>query len=254
MKKLAVLLALMFVTSLSFGQAQTISQHGGKVTVTPEWIKANGEANQQNGERSVILLTFEGLGNLDFILNYYNGGFSSFGNGPGPNDGIYFNDAAQTIISGAVGGTGNFSNSPSPYTIMFFLSGNASVMNVPAGFTTGFSYYYASYYESTVYVYDGLDATGNLLATQTFPANAPSTQCPAGSYGTYCHWDPVGVSFSGTAKSVAFSGVADYCGFDDVTFGSSTPGPQPVPISNWALFIAIGLIVVAAVVRFRKLI
>jgi hypothetical protein len=253
MKKLAVLLALMFVTSLAFTQVNTISFPNGKTSVTPEWIKTNGQAYQHSGERSIIDLTFEGLGDEDQILSYYTGGLSSQGFGPGPNYGIYFNSAALSIIGQGAGGTGNFNNNPSGVTIMFFLEGDASVMNVPAGFTTGFSYYYASYYESTVFVYDDVDGTGNLLATQTFPANIPASDCPPNSY-TYCHWDPVGVSFSGTAKSVAFTGVANYCGFDDVTFGSSTPGPQPVPISNWALFIAIGLIVVATVVRFRRLI
>jgi MYXO-CTERM domain-containing protein len=35
------------------------------------------------------------------------------------------------------------------------------------------------------------------------------------------------LAFSGIAKSIAFGGVASQIAFDDVTFGSSAPGPGP---------------------------
>ncbi len=47
------------------------------------------------------------------------------------------------------------------------------VMNVASGFTTGFSFYYASAMAGTVTVYDGLNATGNVLAT--IPITAQNT-------------------------------------------------------------------------------
>ncbi len=32
-----------------------------------------------------LVLDFEGLGNLERILNFYDGGYGGFGSGPGPN-------------------------------------------------------------------------------------------------------------------------------------------------------------------------
>ena len=57
--------------------------------------------------------------------------------------------------------------------------------------------------------------------------------CP-GYPGAYCPFFPIGVAFAGTAKSIEFGGVANYVVFDDVTFGSTTPGGTPEP-STWAM-------------------
>jgi hypothetical protein len=252
MKKLTFLFVLMFASAMIFAQVQTMKLPGAKPTVTDEQIKAWGEASQQNGDRSIVL-DFEGLGDLDEILQFYNGGLSFAGFGPGPNYGIYFGGTTLSIIDADNGGSGNFANEPSPNTVMFFLSGGGAVMNLPAGFTTGFSFYYTSAYAGTVYVYDGLDGTGNVLATSPFPA-LPLGTIGGDPTGYFDNWVPFGVAFTGTAKSVFFTGVENQCGFDDVTFGSVTPGPGEVPISNWALFIGIGLILIAAVIRFRRLI
>ena len=251
MKRSALLLVIMFATSLAFSQVTTFCYPDVNPTVTPEQIKAWGEASQQNGNRAIVL-NFEGLGDQDQILQYYNGGLSAAGYGPGPNYGIYFGGSTLSIIDGDDGGSGNFANEPSPKTVMFFLTGGGATMNLPAGFTTGFSFYYTSSANGTVYVYDGVDGTGNLLAS------APFTGMPLGTVGgdptgDFDLWVPFGVAFSGTAKSVTFSGVENQCGFDDVTFGSVTPGPDEVPVSNWALFIGIGLILAFAIVRFRRM-
>ena len=253
MKKFSFFFVLMFATSMVFAQAQTISNPNAKVTVTNEQIKAWGDASQENGSRAIVL-DFEGLGDQDAILQFYNGGTSGLGFS-GTNYGIYFGGTTLSIIDADAGGTGNFANEPSPNTVMFFLLGDAATMNIPAGFTTGFSFYYtANVGIGFVEVFDGLDGTGNVLANLSLPINW-DLNCVGDPNGQFCHWDPVGVAFSGTAKSVTFGGVANHVGFDDVTFGSDTPGPQPeVPISNWALFIGIGLILIAAVVRFRRLI
>jgi len=113
----------------------------------------------------VVVLTFEGLQNLEPILNYYNGGLGGFGSGPGPNYGIAFQSNSLAIISNAAGGTGNFSNNSSGNTVAFFLSGVGDVMDVTAGFTTGFSFFYSAVGSGSVSVYSGLDGTGNLLQT-----------------------------------------------------------------------------------------
>ena len=167
---------------------------------------------------NVITLTFEGLGDQEEVLNYYNGGFGGNGSGPGPNYGITFGSDSLAIISDTAGGSGNFTNAPSGDTIVFFLSGVGDVMNVAAGFTTGFSFYYADQvgFTGSVGVYSGLDGTGSLLASLSLP----STPDP------YNVFVPIGVTFAGTAESVIFGGSANYIGFDNITLGSSTPGSR----------------------------
>ena len=176
-------------------------------------------------QAGTITLTFEGLKDLEFVGNYYNGGTGSMGSGPGPNYGIFFGSDSEAIISGCCGGTGNFSGSPTMPTVLFFLGGPGDIMNVPAGFTTGFSFYYSAIvYPGSVTVWDGLNGTGSMLASLTLPVTS-SGGAPECTYGAYCPWVPIGVTFSGTAMSVNFSGTADYIGFDNVTLGSGTPTP-----------------------------
>ena len=175
------------------------------------------------------VLTFEGLQDEEAILNYYNGGFGGSGSGPGPNYGITFGADSLAIISGANGGSGNFSGAPSMPTIAFFLSGAGDVMDVPAGFDTGFSFYYSAINDSgTVDVYSGLDGTGSLLASIYLPVT-PSGGSPECTYGAFCPWFPIGVSFAGTAESAVFTGTANQIGFDNITLGASTPVGAPEP-------------------------
>jgi hypothetical protein len=175
------------------------------------------------------------LQNLEPVDNYYNGGLGGFGSGPGPNYGITFTPDSLAIISGAAGGTGNFSGSPTMPTIAFFLSGAGDTMDVPAGFSTGFSFYYSAVvYPGVVNVYDGLDGTGNLLASLDLPVT-PSGGSPECTYGAYCPWVPIGVSFGGVAESVVFTGTANYIGFDNITLGASIPTPGVPEPSSLAL-------------------
>jgi hypothetical protein len=198
-----------------------------------------------------VVLTFEGLQNLEPVMSYYNGGLGGFGSGPGPNYGITFGSDSLAIISGAAGGSGNFSGAPTMPTVVFFLSGPGDVMDVPAGFATGFSFFYSAIaYPGSVSVYSGLDGTGSLLASLGLPVT-PSGGAPQCTYGQYCPWFPVGVSFDGTAESVIFSGSANYIAFDNITLGASTPvGVTPEP-ATLALF-GSGVLGVVGLVRRRR--
>lgn len=179
---------------------------------------------------SVITLDFEGLKDQEAILQYYNGGFGSLGSGPGPNYGITFGADSLSLIDSDNGGNGNFANEPSPDTIAFFLSGPGVVMNVPGGFDTGFSFFYTSSGDASVTVYDGLDGTGNVLGTIALSANY-NINCSGDPTGDFCHWDPIGVTFNGIAKSVNFSGAADQVGFDNITLGAGSPVPEPATLA-----------------------
>jgi hypothetical protein len=174
--------------------------------------------------RAAINLTFEGLQTYEPIENYYDGGFGGLGSGPGPNYGITFSANSLAIIADSAGGGGNFENNPSGDTIAFFLIGTADTMNLAAGFTTGFSFYYSSFSVAStgspgsVTVWSGLNGTGTELADLTLLDTGNNG--PAGAQ--YNMWVPIGVTFAGTAESVDFGGSANYIGFDNITIGSAT--------------------------------
>ena len=89
-------------------------------------------------------------------------------------------------------------------------------MNVASGFDTSLSFYYTTQPYSAptvgaVTIYDGLGASGNILA---------QTQLPV--IGDTCKWTFISMGFSGVAKSVAFSGAVGYIGWDNITLLSSS--------------------------------
>jgi hypothetical protein len=195
-----------------------------------------------SGAQATIDLTFEGINstypstNYAFIQDFYNGWMSSQGT-TGPNFGIVFSGNAQAIclnsLSAVCSNTsrGGLGDPNSQEGGLFFLSGSSTLMGIAAGFTTGFSFNYVSLSEpGSVSVWSGLDGTGTLLGTIDLTPNAGS--CPGYSAG-FCPFSPIGVGFAGTAMSIEFAGVANQIVFDDVTFGSVTPGvPEP---STWAM-------------------
>lgn len=200
-------------------------------------------ALSQNAHATIVL-DFEGAGSGAQLLNFYNGGTDSAGNS-GTNYGIAFGSNALAAIDSDDGGSGNFANEPSSKTTMFFLSGSA-VLNYAAGFDTGFSFYYSSSTAASVKVYDGIDATGTLLAD--IPLTAQFNQgCTGDPTGGFCNWTAVGASFAGIAKSIDFGGTVNQVGYDNITFGSSTPGKVPEPAS--LALVGAGI---AAILRTRR--
>ena len=191
-----------------------------------------------------IVLDFAGVAttnNSTTVGGFYNGGTSGDGNS-GPNLGVAFTANALAI--------NNYNGCCEPDSpkqgILFFLSGGAVTMNYAAGFDKGFSFVYSSNSDAFINVYDGLNATGNVLATLNLTRQFDSG-CTA---GTYCNWSPIGVTFSGIAKSIDFGGGADYVAYDDVTFGSATPGGVPEP-ATWAMLIG-GFGVVGGALRRQR--
>ena len=169
-----------------------------------------------------ILMGFDSLHCLEYVDTYYAGGSGSAGTGPGPNYGVTFSSNAEVladyIVESTCGSTtSNVTNEPSPQNSLIFLSGSAATMDVPAGFTGGFSFYYAApYYTGYINVWSGLNGTGTLLATLNLPTTGGCANVPH-----YCVWNPIGVSFTGTAMSVDFGGSANYIDFDSITLGAS---------------------------------
>lgn len=201
-----------------------------------------------SAQAAVVSLNFEDINStypsgFAYINDFYNGGTSSDGT-TGVNYGVSFGSNAQAICLNSTTVTcsntsrGGLGDPNSQKGGLFFLSGDQTFLNYAAGFTDGFSFNYVSYsYSGSVGVYDGLNGTGNLLATLNLSPNAGS--CPGYSAG-FCPFSPTGVNFSGVGKSISFAGVANQIVFDDVTFGSAVPGggnavPEP---ATWAMMIA----------------
>jgi len=189
---------------------------------------------------SPVVLTFEGIADETAVGNFYSG------------LGVTFSPDTLALVDQDAGGTGNFANEPTPNTIMFFLNSNNAVLNYAAGFTTGFSFYYTSSTAATINVYDDVDAGGNLLASINISAQY-TDNCSGDPTGGFCNFTPVGVAFSGTAKSIDFGGTANQTGYDNITFGSDTPGtgsgaPEP---ATWALMIG-GMGLAGAALRRRR--
>ena len=171
---------------------------------------------------SIIQLDFEGVGSQAQIIDFYNGGTDSLGNS-GVNYGIEFGSNTLGLTESEP--LANFSGQPSGETVMFFLSGTA-ILNYAPGFDTGFSFYYTTVsFTGSVEVFDGLNATGNLLGSLSINALGvgPDVANP------FSNWEASSLGFAGIAKSINFGGTVNQVGYDNITFGSTIPDIIPSP-------------------------
>ena len=174
-----------------------------------------------------ITLTFEGLRDNEAINGFYNGGTGSLGSS-GTNHSVQFNSNSLAVIDSDAGGSGNIGNEPTPSTVLFFLTGSA-ILNYAPGFDTGFSFYYTTVsFAGTVSVYDGLNASGNLLGSINLAALGAGPGDPTGAFS---NWAIGSLGFAGTAMSIDFGGTVNQVAYDNVTFGSTNPNGVPEPAS-----------------------
>ncbi|MBP0000397.1 MAG: hypothetical protein J7641_15600, partial [Cyanobacteria bacterium SID2] len=157
------------------------------------------------------LLTFEGIDNLTSVGDFYG------------DRGIFFSDNALGILSACGlkksgmtdGFGGNFENAPSGVTALTYGSGDSIVLNAPEGFNGQLALSYASpFFDHTVTVYDGLDGTGNVLATFALDRTDPSPFPQA-----YNNFETAVLSFSGVARSASIGSVANKLLLDDIILG-----------------------------------
>jgi hypothetical protein len=175
---------------------------------------------------AVNVLTFEGIPDQTPVGAFYAPDY-------------VFSPQTLAIVDLDAGGNGNFANEPSPNTVMFFLQANNAILDVTNGFDTGFSFFYSSSTAATINVYGGLGGTGDILASLNLVGQF-SDNCAGDPTGQFCNWTAVGVNFSGTAFSIDFGGTANQTAYDNITFGSATPGgggnavPEP---NTWAMML-----------------
>jgi hypothetical protein len=201
-----------------------------------------------------VVLDFEGLQDGEAVDQYYNGGFGGSGSGPGPSFGAPFTASGQALIDSDAGGTGDFGGEPSPNGALFWISDpSGAIVDVPAGFTGGVSFYYSSpFVAGSIDIYDGLGGTGNLLGSLVLPVTVPDGGDPTGTYSPFV---PIGKSFSGVAKSIDFAGSVNQVAFDNLTLGSDTPaGPTPTvsALSLWGIVLVTALITVTTALVIRR--
>jgi len=193
-----------------------------------------------------ILLDFEGLKDTEQILNFYNGGTGSQGSS-GINYGVSFSPNSLAIVQGAPGS--NIGGLPTPVTGAFFLSGSTSTftMNVANGFSTGFSFFYSAPFQpGVVRIYDGLNATGNLLGSINLPLTPNGASVPGCNSKNFCPFKSAdglpGLAFNGIAKSVDFGGAVNQIVFDDIkiTLAPTTTVPEPTSVMGLIAISALG--------------
>ena len=215
---------------------------------------------------AVVTLDFEGINTTyptsdwAFVNDFYNGGTSSAGTS-GPNAGIGITDALaiclnkpDTLCSNVSrGGQGD----PDSQTTGLLFSGSNAFVNVTAGFKGGLSLFYAGglspeiaaiFGPASIQLFDGLNGTGNSLATLSLP----KTLATCSGLGDYCPFVPTALSFTGTAKSISFMNARDQIVFDDVTFDNVLSGPvNPVPVPASLPLLLAGTAGLAALRRRR---
>lgn len=210
----------------------------------------------------IVNLDFEGAGNRAYLGSFYNGGSDSQGNS-GDNFGVSFSNNAQTLIDWDAGGSGNFANEPSPSTVLFAEAGSL-ILNYAPGFSDFLQFYFSSAIDrpnAVVNVFDGLNASGNVLASFELPAQA-YYECSGDSDGTFCNWGLATAALSGTGRSIEFGagsspidyqGRSGWIGYDNISFVSVEDRFNQVPLPGTLALLGVGLVGLATGSRRLRL-
>lgn len=212
-----------------------------RAAVLPIFLLLTAFAFANSGE----LLSFQGLGSLQQVGNFYNGsGLSGT-----PNYGVTF----SSNFFGLKNPPGVFAPTPTGTPAIFLcptcMAGTpiTGVMDVAPGFSNGLNFFYTAGFTNgateTITIWSGVNGTGTVLATLTLSNN--NGNC------SYCIWSDIGVKFSGTAMSVTFSGPADQLGLADITLGSSTTA-IPEPSSIYLMGTGLGVVLLGGLRRLRR--
>lgn len=200
-----------------------------------------------------VVMTFDEL-NIDseYVDNFYNGGcgsphgLSGDATCGGPDYGVVF---SQALAGGGPWGR-PVRNAPSAPNVMMFDDNASAYLDVAAGFSGGFSFYYSACRGSTSFsVTTGVYGRGTVLASMDLSPNQPD----CGDYPEYFAWTPIGASFSGLARSVTFDGGSAYFGFayDNMTLGSATP-VNPVPEPAALAMFGVGVLLIGVFAGSRR--
>jgi hypothetical protein len=184
------------------------------------------------------------------VQNFYNGGTASNG-ASGPNLGVSFASNALTLCLTTASNfctpasRGGLGDPASAFTAMYFAEGTSTSLSDAAGFTNGISFFYVTRNDpGTVQIFDGVNGTGNLLASLDLAINA--TTCGAPFDAEFCPFTIINLGFTGTGRSVVFGGTANQIAFDDIALGVAVPEP-----ATWAMML-VGFGVLGFALRRRR--
>jgi len=190
-----------------------------------------------NSTPGTQFLDFAGLQNMQAVGNTYSG--------------VTFSSNILVLHSVGRNGSGAFAPDPTQTPIIFIngVTGSQAtgIINVAAGFGTGIQFYFTAGFGESVTVWSGYNGTGTILATLALsPNNLPCTGFPS-----YCNWTSASLGFSGSGKSVTFTGPANGLGIADITLGSTTSA-IPEPSSIYLLATGLGAMGFGGIRRFWK--
>jgi len=165
--------------------------------------------------------------------------------------GIAFSSNFLVLRSVTKGGSGAFAPDPTGTPILFVngVTGTkaTAIMNVSSGFTTGIQFFFSAGFKETVTVWSGANGTGTVLATLALSPN----NLPCSGFPSYCNWTSASLGFSGTAKSVTFTGPANGMGIADITLNQTTSA-IPEPSSIYLLGTGLSALMFGGIRRFRS--
>jgi hypothetical protein len=144
---------------------------------------------------------------------------------------------ANTLALNQFNPLANFALPPSGDTIMFFLTGTA-VMNYAPGFDTGFSFFYTTVsFSGSASVYDGLNATGNLLGTIQLDAlgrgPVPAIHSATGGSGTLPSTELQDPSISAAPSTRSATTNITFGSIDPTGFSGGSCARASVPDVVW---------------------
>jgi hypothetical protein len=152
-----------------------------------------------------VQLQFTGLQQSENVNAFYDAGFGSSGSGPGPNYGTNFSADSKTYY------TYNGSNEPNPGVVATFDS-NELTLNFDYSIQA-ISFVYSSTVSAQIRAYSGLNGTGDVVGSWSF---SPNTSGPSGN--TYNTWSSSSSAWTVGARSIRFTGSANYWGLDNIAF------------------------------------
>ena len=186
--------------------------------------------------------SFEGFQDTEMIQNAYAGGTGSMGSAIN-NSGVFFDPGFfagnDSDITANVGFWGDTAYEPDGMGSMYFanLTGVPyGIINVPSGFNTQWSSFYAAKVACQIDVWAGPNGSGANLGTLTINPNAQTSGGdPNGSFNT---WKLATIPFSGIAQSVTYLGPDFDVRFDRMEF-NLVPAPGAASLGLLAGLVAL---------------